>query len=178
MVREAQKDVCERWKCTEKDRDEYLRNPCEATGKFIIIELCETVQPLKLELANFELFSSGCVWLCSRRKKTPVLGRMLCVWASQNVIPPPTGWRLWKCRWKTVDTFSRLKSHRDSTPSTLEFVFGNVLCECTFNQYAAWITFASRQWALLHAVARSSSWHQYGRRVRSAWNGYYASAGS
>lgn len=40
-------------------RDEYLRSPCEAQGKFVTIELCETVQPLRLELANFELFSSG-----------------------------------------------------------------------------------------------------------------------
>lgn len=46
----------------EKERDEYLRNTCDTANKFIIIELCETVQPIRLELANFELFSSGYVF--------------------------------------------------------------------------------------------------------------------
>uniref|UniRef100_A0A0K0D2H4 SUN domain-containing protein n=1 Tax=Angiostrongylus cantonensis TaxID=6313 RepID=A0A0K0D2H4_ANGCA len=40
--------------------DEYMRNPCEnAAYKFVIIELCETVQLRAIELANYELFSSG-----------------------------------------------------------------------------------------------------------------------
>ncbi|VDO78661.1 unnamed protein product [Heligmosomoides polygyrus] len=44
----------------EKEKDEYMRNPCEkAENKFVIIELCETVQPHSIELANYELFSSG-----------------------------------------------------------------------------------------------------------------------
>ncbi|KAI6230325.1 SUN domain-containing ossification factor [Aphelenchoides fujianensis] len=44
----------------DKERDEYMRNPCEkAKNKFLVIELCETIQPTLLELANFELFSSG-----------------------------------------------------------------------------------------------------------------------
>ncbi|KAK5977794.1 SUN domain-containing protein [Trichostrongylus colubriformis] len=44
----------------EKEKDEYMRNPCEkAANKFVILELCETVQPLGIELANYELFSSG-----------------------------------------------------------------------------------------------------------------------
>jgi hypothetical protein len=44
----------------EKERDEYMRNPCDqARSKFFIVELCETIQPTKIELANFELFSSG-----------------------------------------------------------------------------------------------------------------------
>lgn len=44
----------------DKERDEYMRNPCEkAQNKFLIIELCETIQPNFLEIANFELFSSG-----------------------------------------------------------------------------------------------------------------------
>ncbi|KAI6204900.1 SUN domain-containing protein [Aphelenchoides besseyi] len=44
----------------DKERDEYMRNPCEkAQNKFLVIELCETIQPTLLELANFELFSSG-----------------------------------------------------------------------------------------------------------------------
>lgn len=44
----------------EKELDEYMRNPCDqARSKFFIVELCETIQPTKVELANFELFSSG-----------------------------------------------------------------------------------------------------------------------
>ncbi|CAD5230857.1 unnamed protein product [Bursaphelenchus okinawaensis] len=44
----------------DKERDEYMRNPCEkAKNKFMIIEMCETIQPTLLEIANFELFSSG-----------------------------------------------------------------------------------------------------------------------
>ncbi|KAE9412756.1 hypothetical protein Angca_006234 [Angiostrongylus cantonensis] len=44
----------------EKEKDEYMRNPCEnAAYKFVIIELCETVQLRAIELANYELFSSG-----------------------------------------------------------------------------------------------------------------------
>lgn len=44
----------------DKERDDYMRNPCErAQNKFLIVELCETVQPTSLEIANFELFSSG-----------------------------------------------------------------------------------------------------------------------
>lgn len=37
--------------------DEYMLNPCKAKIWFVI-ELCETVQALQIELANFELFSS------------------------------------------------------------------------------------------------------------------------
>ena len=37
-----------------------MRNPCEkAKEKFFIVELCETIQPASVELANFELFSSS-----------------------------------------------------------------------------------------------------------------------
>ncbi|VDM98906.1 unnamed protein product [Thelazia callipaeda] len=44
----------------EKEADDYMRNPCErAEHKWLIIELCETVQPTYLQIANFELFSSG-----------------------------------------------------------------------------------------------------------------------
>ncbi|KAJ1374106.1 hypothetical protein KIN20_036706 [Parelaphostrongylus tenuis] len=44
----------------EKEKDEYMRNPCEnAANKFVIIELCETIQLRSIELANYELFSSG-----------------------------------------------------------------------------------------------------------------------
>uniref|UniRef100_A0A8R1XXS6 SUN domain-containing protein n=1 Tax=Onchocerca volvulus TaxID=6282 RepID=A0A8R1XXS6_ONCVO len=44
----------------EKEADDYMRNPCErAEHKWLIIELCETIQPTVLEIANFELFSSG-----------------------------------------------------------------------------------------------------------------------
>ncbi|KJH40888.1 Sad1 / UNC-like protein, partial [Dictyocaulus viviparus] len=45
---------------SEKEKDEYMRNPCEKAGyKFVIIELCETIQLRSIELANYELFSSG-----------------------------------------------------------------------------------------------------------------------
>ncbi|CAG9531435.1 unnamed protein product [Cercopithifilaria johnstoni] len=44
----------------EKEADDYMRNPCErAEHKWLVIELCETIQPTVLEVANFELFSSG-----------------------------------------------------------------------------------------------------------------------
>ena len=44
----------------DKEKDEYMRNPCEkAQEKFLIVELCETIQPTSVELANFELFSSS-----------------------------------------------------------------------------------------------------------------------
>ncbi|WKY17130.1 hypothetical protein Q1695_001615 [Nippostrongylus brasiliensis] len=44
----------------EKEKDEYMRNPCEkAKNKFVVVELCETIQPRSIELANYELFSSG-----------------------------------------------------------------------------------------------------------------------
>ncbi|MFH4976964.1 hypothetical protein AB6A40_003673 [Gnathostoma spinigerum] len=44
----------------EREKDEYMRNPCErAKQKWLIVELCETIQPSVIEMANFELFSSG-----------------------------------------------------------------------------------------------------------------------
>ncbi|CAJ0953027.1 unnamed protein product, partial [Mesorhabditis belari] len=43
----------------DKEKDEYMRNPCEVVQKFFIIELCETIQPHTIELGNFELFSGG-----------------------------------------------------------------------------------------------------------------------
>ncbi|KAI1722996.1 SUN domain-containing protein 2 [Ditylenchus destructor] len=44
----------------DKERDDYMRNPCEkAQNKFLIIELCESIQPTTMEIANFELFSSS-----------------------------------------------------------------------------------------------------------------------
>ncbi len=45
---------------SEKEQDEYLLNPCQtASGKYFVVELCETIQPSALQLANFELFSSS-----------------------------------------------------------------------------------------------------------------------
>ncbi|KAG8329675.1 SUN domain-containing ossification factor isoform X3 [Homalodisca vitripennis] len=50
-------------------RDEYLLNTCNARIWFIV-ELCEAIQPVKIEMANFELFSSSprefSVWLSDR----------------------------------------------------------------------------------------------------------------
>ncbi|KAL7076081.1 hypothetical protein ACQ4LE_004360, partial [Meloidogyne hapla] len=44
----------------DPERDDYMRNPCErAQNKFLIIELCETIQLNSFEIANFELFSSN-----------------------------------------------------------------------------------------------------------------------
>uniref|UniRef100_A0A915D893 SUN domain-containing protein n=1 Tax=Ditylenchus dipsaci TaxID=166011 RepID=A0A915D893_9BILA len=44
----------------DKERDDYMRNPCDrAQNKFLIVELCENIQPTMLEIANFELFSSS-----------------------------------------------------------------------------------------------------------------------
>uniref|UniRef100_A0A8R1YEG3 Suco-1 n=1 Tax=Pristionchus pacificus TaxID=54126 RepID=A0A8R1YEG3_PRIPA len=44
----------------DKEKDDYMRNPCDkAQHKHIVIELCETIQPRSIEIANFELFSSG-----------------------------------------------------------------------------------------------------------------------
>ncbi|GMT31887.1 hypothetical protein PFISCL1PPCAC_23184, partial [Pristionchus fissidentatus] len=44
----------------DKEKDDYMRNPCsQAQHKHIVIELCETIQPRSIEIANFELFSSG-----------------------------------------------------------------------------------------------------------------------
>ena len=44
----------------DKEKDEYMRNPCvNAKEKFLVIELCETIQPTSIELANYEYFSSS-----------------------------------------------------------------------------------------------------------------------
>ena len=44
----------------DKEKEEDMRHPCEkAEEKFFIVELCETIQPTSVELANFELFSSS-----------------------------------------------------------------------------------------------------------------------
>lgn len=41
------------------DGDEYLRNPCEyAQNKYLVVELCETIQPTAVDLVDFEFFSS------------------------------------------------------------------------------------------------------------------------
>ncbi|RWS17396.1 hypothetical protein B4U79_15764 [Dinothrombium tinctorium] len=44
-------------KVLNEQSDEYMLNPCKAKIWFVI-ELCEVVQPISIELANFELFSS------------------------------------------------------------------------------------------------------------------------
>ncbi|CAJ0566619.1 unnamed protein product, partial [Mesorhabditis spiculigera] len=41
------------------EKDEYMRSPCDISEKYIVIELCETIQPHTIELGNYELFSSG-----------------------------------------------------------------------------------------------------------------------
>ncbi|XP_075214632.1 uncharacterized protein LOC142320575 isoform X2 [Lycorma delicatula] len=45
------------WAVLSPSRDEYLLNSCNNKIWFIV-ELCEAIQPKKIELANFELFSS------------------------------------------------------------------------------------------------------------------------
>ncbi|TKR80975.1 hypothetical protein L596_014935 [Steinernema carpocapsae] len=44
----------------DKERDQYMRNPCQAAqNKFVIVELCETIQATRVQIGNYELFSSG-----------------------------------------------------------------------------------------------------------------------
>ncbi|RZF38537.1 hypothetical protein LSTR_LSTR006132 [Laodelphax striatellus] len=45
------------WAVLSTSRDEYLLNSCHNKIWFVV-ELCEAIQPEKIELANFELFSS------------------------------------------------------------------------------------------------------------------------
>ncbi|KAL5753483.1 hypothetical protein ACOSP7_021703 [Xanthoceras sorbifolium] len=42
-----------------KDMDKYLRNPCSAEGKFVVIELSEETLVYTIEIANFEHHSSN-----------------------------------------------------------------------------------------------------------------------
>ncbi|OVA10199.1 Sad1/UNC-like [Macleaya cordata] len=42
-----------------KDKDKYLRNPCSAEGKFVVIELSEETLVDAIEIANFEHYSSN-----------------------------------------------------------------------------------------------------------------------
>ncbi|XP_048227160.1 SUN domain-containing protein 4 [Ricinus communis] len=42
-----------------KDKDKYLRNPCSAEEKFVIIELSEETLVATIEIANFEHYSSN-----------------------------------------------------------------------------------------------------------------------
>lgn len=42
-----------------RDEDKYLRNPCSAEGKFVIIELSEETLVDTIEIANFEHYSSN-----------------------------------------------------------------------------------------------------------------------
>ncbi|XP_062207633.1 SUN domain-containing protein 4-like [Phragmites australis] len=43
----------------DKDKDKYLRNPCSAEGKFVIIELSEETLVDTIAIANFEHYSSN-----------------------------------------------------------------------------------------------------------------------
>ncbi|XP_072966134.1 SUN domain-containing protein 4 isoform X1 [Typha angustifolia] len=43
----------------EKNQDKYLRNPCSAEGKFVVIELSEETLVDTIEVANFEHYSSN-----------------------------------------------------------------------------------------------------------------------
>ncbi|XP_065881051.1 SUN domain-containing protein 4 [Euphorbia lathyris] len=42
-----------------KDKDKYLRNPCSAEGKFVVIELAEETLVNTIAIANFEHYSSN-----------------------------------------------------------------------------------------------------------------------
>ncbi|KAL2893919.1 SUN domain-containing protein 4 [Bienertia sinuspersici] len=42
-----------------KDKDKYLRNPCSAEGKFVVIELSEETLVDTIKVANFEHYSSN-----------------------------------------------------------------------------------------------------------------------
>ncbi|CAA6660195.1 unnamed protein product [Spirodela intermedia] len=43
----------------DKDKDKYLRNPCSAEDKFVIIELSEETLVVTIEIVNFEHYSSN-----------------------------------------------------------------------------------------------------------------------
>ncbi|XP_039122567.1 SUN domain-containing protein 4-like [Dioscorea cayenensis subsp. rotundata] len=43
----------------DKDKDKYLRNPCSAEEKFVVIELSEETLVDSIEMANFEHYSSN-----------------------------------------------------------------------------------------------------------------------
>lgn len=43
----------------DKDKDKYLRNPCSAEGKYVIIELSEETLVDTIAIANFEHYSSN-----------------------------------------------------------------------------------------------------------------------
>ncbi|XP_047054617.1 SUN domain-containing protein 4 [Lolium rigidum] len=43
----------------DKDKDKYLRNPCSAEGKFVVLELSEETLVDTVALANFEHYSSN-----------------------------------------------------------------------------------------------------------------------
>ncbi|KAJ0972162.1 hypothetical protein J5N97_020121 [Dioscorea zingiberensis] len=43
----------------DKDKDKYLRNPCSAEEKFVVIELSEETLVDSIEIANFEHYSSN-----------------------------------------------------------------------------------------------------------------------
>lgn len=43
----------------DKDKDKYLRNPCSAEDKFVIMELSEETLVVTIEIVNFEHYSSN-----------------------------------------------------------------------------------------------------------------------
>lgn len=58
-VLEFNKEAKGAFNILEKDKDKYLRNPCSAEGKFVIIELSEETLVDTIAIANFEHYSSN-----------------------------------------------------------------------------------------------------------------------
>ncbi|KAF0921061.1 hypothetical protein E2562_038436 [Oryza meyeriana var. granulata] len=58
-VLEFNKEVKGASNILDKDKDKYLRNPCSAEGKFVIIELSEETLVDTIAIANFEHYSSN-----------------------------------------------------------------------------------------------------------------------
>ncbi|CAG9771160.1 unnamed protein product [Ceutorhynchus assimilis] len=55
----ANQEAQHTWAILVGSRDEYILNPCNSRSIWFIVELCEAIQLKKIDLANFELFSSS-----------------------------------------------------------------------------------------------------------------------
>ncbi|WVZ67955.1 hypothetical protein U9M48_016967 [Paspalum notatum var. saurae] len=111
----------------DKDKDKYLRNPCSAEGKFVIIELSEETLVDTVAIANFEHYSSNpkeFELLCSLTyptEKWETLGRFTVVNAkhAQNFTFPEPKW----ARYLKLNLLSHYGSEFYCTLSMLE-VYG------------------------------------------------------
>ncbi len=42
----------------DQDKDSYMLNPCDASNKYVVVELCDDILIDTIHFANFEIFSS------------------------------------------------------------------------------------------------------------------------